>query len=186
MFSDVARTRNNLLQWLLAHGFDINSQTRDGRTVLHRVAAGNELADVKAMIALGANPYLTDHYYKATPLGFALHNRAWDVANYLRDVSDNIFDLTRMVYVEGIAKLLAQNPSLARATTPMGNTPLHVVGNALDHVVDLEATGAVVRLLLQHGADPHATNNEGLTPAQFHRKMGNDEVADLVTAVVGA
>jgi uncharacterized protein len=182
VFSDVARTRNGLLQWLLERGFDINSQTRDGRTVLHRIASGNELDEVKAMVALGANPNLREHHYKGTPLGFALHNRAWDAANFLKEFSEEIFDVVRMGYVAGVAKLLAKNSRLVHERTPMGNTPLHVVSQALDHNIDEEATVATIRLLLQHGADPQAQNNEGLTPAQFLRKLGNDEAADLVAA----
>jgi ankyrin repeat protein len=182
VFSDIARSRNGLLQWLLERGFDINSQTPDGRTVLHRSAAGNELDEVKALVALGANPNLAERHYKATPLGFALHNRAWDVAHYLKQFSQDIFDVVRMGYLAGAAQLLARNPSLVHQRTPMGNTPLHVVSQALDQDVDAEATIAIVRLLLQHGADPRAQNNEGLTPPQFLRKLGNDEAADLVAA----
>jgi ankyrin repeat protein len=182
VFSDIARTHNGLLQWLLDRGFDINSQTPDGRTVLHRVAAGNELDEVKAMIALGANPNLQEHHYKGTPLGFALHNRAWDVAHYLKEFSEDIFDVVRMGYVAGTAKLLARNSALVHERTPMGNTPMHLVSQAMDHDVDMEATVAVIRLLLQHGADPRAPNNEGLTPSQFLHKLGNDEAADLVAA----
>lgn len=186
VFSDVARTRNDLLPWLLARGFDVNSQTPDGRTVMHRVAAGNELEEVKALIGHGANPNLTEHYYKATPLGFALHNRAWDVARYLKDFSDNVIDLVRMSDVDGVKKLLALQPARAHERTPMGNTLLHLVGQAFDEDVDADATRAVIHLLIEHGADPHAVNNEGLTPPQFHRKMGNDEVAELVSSITAS
>jgi ankyrin repeat protein len=186
VFSDVARTRNGLLEWLIARGFDINSQTPDGRTVLHRIAAGNALDEVKALVALGANPNITEHHFKGTPLGFALHNRAWDVAHYLKEFSEDIFDVVRMGYLAGTTKLLAKNPELAhQRTSPMGNTPLHVVSQAVDHDVDADATVAIIRLLLQYGADPHAQNREGLTPPQFLRKLGNDEAADLVAAGTG-
>lgn len=186
VFSDVARTRNGLLEWLIARGFDINSQTPDGRTVMHRIASRNELEEVKALIALGANPNITEHHFKGTPLGFALHNRAWDVAHYLKEFSEDIFDVVRMGYLAGSSKLLAKNPELVRRTSPMGNTPLHLVSQAVDHDVDVDATVAIIRLLLQHGADPRAQNGEGLTPPQLLRKLGNDEVADLVAAETAA
>ncbi|MGV3591439.1 MAG: ankyrin repeat domain-containing protein [Gammaproteobacteria bacterium] len=183
VFSDVARTRNNLLDWLLAHGFDVNSQTADGRSVLHRVAAGNELDEVRALIAHGANPNLKEHHYGATPLGFALHNRAWDVAHYLRDFSDELLDVVRMCDVSGVRRLLEQRPERVRDRTPMGNTPLHLVGQAFDGAIDIDAARAVIQLLIAHGADPQATNAEGLTPLQFHEKMGSDDVAGLFAAL---
>jgi len=186
VFADVARSRNGLLDWLLARGFNINSQTPDGRTVLHRIAAGNQLNEVKALVACGANPNLRERHYEGTPLGFALHNRAWDVANYLKEFSNDIFDVVRMGYVAGAAQLLARAPALVHQRTPMGNTPLHVVSQAVDHDVDVDASIAIIRLLLQYGADPQARNNDGLTPPQFLRKLGNDEVANLVAAETAA
>jgi ankyrin repeat protein len=183
VFSDVARTRVLLVPWLLERGFDINSQTRDGRTVLHRFAAGNELEDVKTMIALGANPNLTEHHYRATPMGFALHNRCWDVVHYLADLSEDIFDVCRIVHAVRVAALLEKNPALARLTTPMGNTPLHLINQAFDGDIDTAASTEVIQLLLRHGADPQAQNKEAMTPPQWHRKMGNDETADLLLQV---
>ena len=180
VFSDIARTRNGLLPWLLERGFDINSQTQDGRTVLHRVAAGNELAEVKALIALGANPNLTEHHYKGTPFGFALHNRAWDVVHYLKEFSDNIIDVCSITYVEGVTRVLQRDPTLVRYRTPMGNTPLHVLGHAMGEDLDTAAAQECIRLLLQHGADPRAQNNEGMTPRQWQRRLGNDDVAELL------
>jgi ankyrin repeat protein len=180
VFSDVARSRNGLLPWLLARGFDINSQTRDGRTVLHRIAAGNELAEVKALIALGANPNITEHHYKGTPFGFALHNRAWDVVHYLKEFSDNIIDVCSITYVEGLTRVLQRDPALVHYRTPMGNTPLHVLGHAMGEDLDVQAARECIRLLLQHGADPLAQNNEGMTPREWQRRLGNDEVAELL------
>jgi ankyrin repeat protein len=183
VFCDVARAGGLLVPWLIERGFDINSQTPDGRTVLHRIASGNELAEVKAMIALGANPDLREHHYQATPLGFALHNRAWDVVHYLKAFSEDIFDVCRIAYVARVATLLEKDPAVAQQRTPMGNTPLHLVSQALDAEVDPGATSAVIHLLLRYGADPQATNNEGMTPAQWQRKLGNDEVADQLVAM---
>jgi hypothetical protein len=179
VFSDIAHTRDGL-QWLLARGFDINSQTRDGRTLLHRVAAGNELDAVKTLVALGANPNLEEHHYKGTPLGFAIHNRAWDVVNYLKDFTGNICEICCILHTPRAAAMLEQNPALARHATPMGNTPLHVVGVPLAEDLDVAAAQAMIQLLLQYGADPQAKNKEGLTPREMQRKLGNDEVADLL------
>lgn len=180
VFSNVARTHQLLAPWLIERGFNVNSQTRDGRTVLHRMAAGNELEEVKAMIALGADPNLTEYHFRGTPMGFALHNRAWDVVNYLKELTNSIFDLCGIAYAERVAEVLEANPQLVNMRTPMGNTPLHVLNHAIHEAIDVAATREVIRLLLASGADLKATNNEGLTPEQFRRKMGHDETADLL------
>jgi ankyrin repeat protein len=64
----------------------------------------------------------------------------------------------------------------------MGNTPLHVVSQARDDNVDVEASAATIDLLLAHGADLSARNNEGLTPLGSYRKLGVDELVDLLHA----
>jgi ankyrin repeat protein len=180
VFSDVARSHDSLLPWLLERGFDINSQTADGRTVLHRVASGNELDAVKQMLALGANPNVTDHHYKVTPLGFALHNRAWDVVQFLKEFSEDIFDVCRVSHAARVALLLENNPALAMLRTPMGNTPLHLVAQALHDFPGAAATLDVINLLLKHGADPQARNNQGMTPREWQQRMGSEDVAELL------
>jgi ankyrin repeat protein len=42
------------------------------------------------------------------------------------------------------------------------------------------AARALARLLLDAGADPHARNEDGLTPAERLEERGLDEIADLV------
>jgi ankyrin repeat protein len=62
----------------------------------------------------------------------------------------------------------------------MGNTPLHTVSQARDLDIDVESSAAMVDLLLERGADLEATNNEGLTPLQWYRKLGVDDMVELL------
>ena len=168
--------------WMLDQGFDVNGTTPDGRTLLMELGLWGELAAMKTLIARGANPDLVEKTYGATALGFALHNRRWEVVEDLVLTSNNIFDVCRVPHVERARQLLQRDASLVTQRTPMGNTPLHVVSQARDDEIDLEASAAVLDLLLAHGADIHARNKEGLTPLEWYRKLGVDDMVDLLRA----
>jgi ankyrin repeat protein len=168
------------VRWLLSHGFDINGQTPDGRTLLMDRAHSDDLDAVKRLLELGADPAISEPTYGATALGFALHNRRWNVVNYLAAISDNLLDLSRIPDVERATALLSRDPSLVLLKTPMGNTALHVVSQAKDQNVDVEASAAMIDLLLANGADIEARNNEGLTPLQWYRKLGIDAMVELL------
>jgi ankyrin repeat protein len=168
--------------WLIDRGFDVNGRTPDGRTLLMELGLWGELDTIKALIARGANPDFVEKTYGATALGFALHNRHWNVVEFLVAASNNIFDVCRVPHLERARVLLGREPSLVALRTPMGNTPLHVVSQARDDEVDVEASAAMIDLLLAHGADPAARNNEGLTPLGWYRKLGVDDLVDLMRA----
>jgi ankyrin repeat protein len=82
--------------------------------------------------------------------------------------------------------LLNRDPALVSRRTPMGNTPLHVVSQARDDEIDVESSAAMIDLLLEHGADLKARNNEGLTPLEWFRKQGVDDMVDLLRARGGS
>jgi ankyrin repeat protein len=168
--------------WLLDQGFDINGTTADGRTLLMELGLWGELDAIKALLARGANPDLVEKTYGATALGFALHNRRWPVIEFLVETTNNIFDVCRVPHNERLRQLLARDAALVAARTPMGNTPLHVVSQARDDDVDVEASATAIDLLLAHGADPKARNYEGLTPLEWYRKQGVDDMVDLLRA----
>jgi hypothetical protein len=46
---------------------------------------------------------------------------------------------------------------------------------------DPAAAAALARLLLDAGADPDATNDDGLTPAERLEEQGLDEIAALLS-----
>jgi ankyrin repeat protein len=168
--------------WLLDQGFDVNGATPDGRTLLMELGLWGELAAMKEVIARGADPDLVEKTYGATALGFALHNRRWEVIEDLVLTSNNIFDVCRVPHVGRAQALLARDATLVSQRTPMGNTPLHVVSQARDDEIDIEASAAMIDLLLAHGADLQARNNEGLTPLEWYRKQGVDDMVDLLRA----
>jgi ankyrin repeat protein len=166
--------------WLLDRGFDINAQTSDGRTLLMDSALWNYLDGVKFLLDRGADPDIVDKTYGVTALGFALHHRHWPVADFLGPISNNIFDVCRIPELERAKLLLDRDPTLVARRTGMGNTPLHLVSQARDEDIDVETSAAVVDLLLAHGADIEAKNNDGLTPLMWYRKLGIDDMVELL------
>jgi ankyrin repeat protein len=167
-------------------GYDINARSDNGQTVLHGYAQCNDPDAVTTLLQHGADPEAKENNWQATPLGMALHHHHWPVVEVLLPISGNLLDVCCMADTERAAILLARDPTLARQRTPKGNTVLHVVSQAKQNDPDFNATVATIELLLKYGADPQALNNDGKTPAQWYLQLGMDEVADYMTARIGA
>lgn len=170
----------DLVVWLVERGFDINARSRDGRTLLIAFALWNDVDAVEALLAHGADPDLTDLHFGATPLGFALHHRHWKVIEHLVGIANSIFDVVRVPHLQRATYILERDPSQAKRRTPMGNAPLHLVSQVRDLEPDIDDSAAMIDLLLAHGADIEAKNNEGLTPSQWYRKLGVDDMVELL------
>jgi ankyrin repeat protein len=85
-----------VVEWLLAHGGNVNAHTesQSRHTPLHSAAWNGDLRMAQLLIAAGANPMLLDEEHKGTPLQWAevsvrVTNNAkcLEVAEYLRTVS---------------------------------------------------------------------------------------------------
>lgn len=77
-------------------------------------------------------------------------------------------------HVELVRDLLNEDAARALDRTSTGNTPLHALPR------DPETAKPILRLLLDHGADPLAKNDAGKTPAEHLDELGRDVVADLL------
>ena len=171
--------------WLVQQGYDINTPNHTGQTVLHRYASWNKPDAVATLLAHGADPDAKEKNWHATPLGLALHHHHWPVVDVLLPVTNNLLDLCRLADWQRAGTLLKRDPAQVLERTPSGNTALHVVSQAKQDDPDLDASTATIELLLKHGADPTAINNEGKTPAQWYRQLGMDEVADYMGDRIG-
>jgi ankyrin repeat protein len=78
----VARGRTEAVRLLVSIGF-----APDLGEALHHAAWGGQLAMVKALVELGADPTRRDREHDATPLGWAEYNHQHEVAAYLAGVS---------------------------------------------------------------------------------------------------
>lgn len=180
LFGDCAMLGADTCLWLVQQGFDINTRNRTGQTVLHRYALSNNAEAIKVLLQHGADPELKENNWQATPLGLALHHHHWPVIEVLEPISNDILDMSRMANAQRVADLLARDPTLARLHTPKGNNGLHLVSQLKQDDPDLDASIAIIDLLLKYGADPLARNHADKTPEQWIRSLGMDEVADYM------
>ncbi len=138
-----------------------------------------------------------------SPVLFALYNRQEDLVDPILDANPplDVFDSAAVGRTRGLEELLDAEPALARSWSPDGFTALHLAAffgqedaakallergaeasvaarNATIHATPLHSAAAgshaaIVKLLLEHGADPRATQDGGYTP--LHSAAQNDD-----------
>ena len=123
-----------------------------GRVPLHYAALFGDLQGAESLIAAGADVHVMDHDGQ-TPLHYAAQGNAATVA-----------------------ELLLEHGADVDVPDHDGNTPLW---NA---ALRTRGEGAVVSLLLAHGADPLHLNGSGRTPAELTRALGGGEITRHVSA----
>jgi ankyrin repeat protein len=149
----VVQEREDVADFLLAHGADPNIPNRNGLTPLEQASSrGKEagLALAKLLIAHGAQINPTNKTEFSTP------PLEWAVS------SDNL---------ELVNLLLAHGASVKSATTN-GDTPLHTAAER----GDLE----IAESLVKHGADANAAITGGTTPLHLAAEGGFVELAKLL------
>jgi ankyrin repeat protein len=146
------------------------------RTALHNAAGWNTLEMVTLLIELGADPRLRDLMYHGTALGWALYNNRHhpDVVEYLMQFA-TIFEAVQRGDVARAAALLRDDPSLAAARDQQGRPVVfHLNPESL-------SLGEMIRVLVEHGVDFHARDEDGLTLVERAESRGLKEFASVVS-----
>ncbi|WP_258349009.1 ankyrin repeat domain-containing protein [Saccharopolyspora gregorii] len=130
---------------------------RMGRDPLHYAAAENDVTTVQQRLAAGVGVDITEDREGYTPLFFAVQEGALDAARYLLEAGASV----RCTTTAGAAK-----------------TPLHLAVSRWRKSPD----GAMIRLLLEYGADKAATTRKGRTPRLIAQGQFDfpDDLAELL------
>ena len=70
--------------------------------------------------------------------------------------------------------LLRENPECVNVRDDVGSTPLHYPYRNTQHGPE------IIELLIEHGADTRAKNNEGRTPIDQMLQNGRKDLADVL------
>jgi ankyrin repeat protein len=95
-----------------------------------------------------------------SPVLFALHNDRAELVDPILDANPalDVFDAAAVGRTRGLEELLEAEPELALARSGDGSTPLHLAARFDQR--------SAAELLLEHGADPGARDQEGRTAAE--------------------
>ena len=162
-------------------------------TVLHRAAWDGDLAMVKRLVAKGADTSNRDNPFSSTPLSWAQHNKQqavfdWMVANCAIDIHEAV----GMNLRDQVEARLREDPSCVNRRidnweAPQ-STPLYWA--AWTSIQDVDGTHywdegsrvELVRLLLDHGADPNIVAGDGHTALDVAKTAGAKGIVKLLEA----
>lgn len=164
-----------VLEHLAKAGFNPNQQNANGKTALHVLATKGKLDGIQYLLAQGADPDIRDSFYQGKPVSHAHFNGQFEVRDYLLNRFDYPLESAACGHYASLKRVLDKDRSQANTRGVMGNTPLHVVCNWLSGEIDIRLRRSIIKLLLDHGADLHAKNDEGLTPLELNEKILDDD-----------
>jgi len=185
--------RTEAFEFLLAKDGNWDMTGVNNGAILHSAAWDGDLALVQRLVAKGADVGNRDNPFGGTPLSWAQHNKQTAVFDWLRkhcriDLHDAVgFDLR-----DHVEARLRENPSSVNLqrdhwevprSTPLywaAWTHIHDVDGR--HDLDESHRLGLVRLLLDHGADPNILSGDGSSPLDVALAAGAMQIAELLEA----
>jgi ankyrin repeat protein len=164
-----------VVKLMLELGMDPNGTGKHGHRALNNACKNRKIAEI--LLDHGADP--RERCFGGTPARWAqLDGASIEMARYFASKSRYIFDAVVSGDVALTKDLLEKNPELAVERNVFGNTPLHELPT------EPEEARPIIEMLLALGADPHAKNDAGQTPAQKLEAEALDEIADLLDGAI--
>lgn len=178
-----------LLKSCLERGVDINTTNRQGRTAVVNASLNKHYECVSFLINAGADINKQDQTC-FNPFLLSCLNNDLTLLRLVLPANPNLDLLTRFGgvgitpasekgHVEIVRELLEKTEINVNHTNFVGWTPL------LEAIVlndGGEKQQQIVKLLLDHGANPHMTDKYGKKPLELAREKGYNEIADLLIA----
>jgi ankyrin repeat protein len=128
---------------------------------------------VKLLVELGADVHARDPNYDATPLASANYKGRGEVVEYLVQFAP-ICDAVRFGGLDRVRTLLRDNPECVNVRDDAGRTPLHYPNWDTRHGAE------IIELLIEHGADTRAKDNEGRSPVDQMLHNGRQDLAEVL------
>ena len=166
----------NCLKPLLDAGANLNTRGWFGGPALHWAAINGHESTVKFLLNQGADPNLRDDRFRAHAAGWANDNghdviRDWLLNNGCKA---SIVEAAAFGRIDLVKKSFESDPR--SVNTNEDRTPLH------------EAAGRgnleLLRLLLAHGADRSAKDENDLNPVDWARREGHEQVIAILESGV--
>ena len=174
LFAAARRNDVAAIDLLLELGMPADLAHPDGKNALHWAAQSGAVDAARRLIAAGVDVDRRGSEYKGTPLGFAFHFDQQAMIDLLAPLTRDVFGLARAQRLERLDELLRADPSLATARNAADEPLLFALPDDEDAAVEAAA------LMLARGADPNASDKNGLASAESARRRGLDEAADLI------
>jgi ankyrin repeat protein len=162
----------NSIRSLVELGASVNGKA-GGESPLWCAARGGHLDTVKLLVELGADVHARNPFYNSPPLGAANYKGQRHVVEYLLQFAP-IGDAVKYGGLDRVRTLLRENPECVHVRDKDGRTPLHYPYRDTQHGAQ------IIELLIAHGADPSAKDNEGRTPADQMLQRGRRDLAEVL------
>ncbi|ELX8380523.1 ankyrin repeat domain-containing protein [Providencia vermicola] len=179
----------DLLKNCLKKGVDINTTNRQGRTAIVNASLNKHYECVTFLINAGADINKQDQTC-FNPFLLSCLNNDLTLLRIVLPAKPNLDLLTRFGgvgitpasekgHVDIVRELLEKTDINVNHTNFVGWTPL------LEAIVlndGGEKQQQIVKILLEHGANPHMTDKYGKKPLELAREKGYHEIAELLIA----
>jgi ankyrin len=145
---------------------NLNSRSANGTTALSIAIVNNKIELARYLLQAGADPNITDDYYKRSPLFAAIEMRN---LNFPPETPPpppdpgNPLDLIKDLLDRGANPNARSNTAPVRGFMQLTGSWVNFDGQTPFIRAALAGDITVMRLLLEHGADPNLTTDQGST-----------------------